>query len=150
MAQIFQVSGRVFARKMRENGLAHITPEQGRILFALWRNDNVSIRDLARETSLSKSTLTATLDRLEHSGHVVRVPSVADRRIVMIRLTEKDRQLRDVYMRIAGEMNDLVYQGFTEGEIAAFERQLKRILMNLKEKERAHAGRTNDDRKSRD
>jgi MarR family transcriptional regulator, organic hydroperoxide resistance regulator len=136
MARIFQVSGRIFAKKMRERGLTHITPEQGRILFALWRADDVSIRDLAGETSLSKSTLTAMLDRLEGSGHVVRVPSGTDRRRIMIRLTEKDRQLREVYTRISEEMNELVYRGLREAEIDAFEGHLKRILQNLKEKER--------------
>ncbi len=32
MARIFRVSGRIFARMLRERGLGHITPEQGRVL----------------------------------------------------------------------------------------------------------------------
>jgi MarR family transcriptional regulator, organic hydroperoxide resistance regulator len=135
MARIFQVSGRVFARKMRERELIHITPEQGRILFALWRNDGISIQELAGKTSLSKSTLTAMLDRLEDAGHIVRVPSVEDRRRIMIRLTEKDRLLREIYTLISDEMNDLVYRGFSDAEIDAFEGQLKKILQNLTEAE---------------
>lgn len=135
MARIFQVSGRIFARMLRERGLGHITPEQGRVLFALWRRDGVTIRELARRTSLSKSTLTATVDRLEGAGHVVRVPSTEDRREIMIRLTETDRRLREAYTRISGEMNELAYRGFREGEIDAFEGQLNRILQNLTEKE---------------
>jgi DNA-binding MarR family transcriptional regulator len=133
MARIFQVSGRVFARKLRERGLGHITPEQGRILFVLWRRDDVSIRELASRTSLSKSTLTAMLDRLEGSGHVVRVPSGSDRRKIMIRLTDRDRRLREDYTRLSSEMSELVYRGFREEEIDAFERFLERMLQNLEE-----------------
>ncbi|NPU83502.1 MAG: MarR family transcriptional regulator [Syntrophaceae bacterium] len=135
IARIFQVSGRVFARKMRERELTRITPEQGRILFALWRSDGIAIQELAGKTSLSKSTLTAMLDRLEEAGHIVRVPSSEDRRRIMIRLTEKDRLLRDAYIKISDEMNDLVYRGFSDEEIDAFEEQLKKILRNLEEAE---------------
>jgi DNA-binding MarR family transcriptional regulator len=135
IARIFQVSGRIFARKLRERGLGHITPEQGRVLFALWRGDDVSIQELVRSTSLSKSTLTATLDRLEGSGHVIRVPSTTDRRKIMIRLTEKDRRLRERYALLSAEMSDMAYRGFREEEIVAFEAQLYRILKNMTEKE---------------
>jgi DNA-binding MarR family transcriptional regulator len=135
IARIFQVSGRVFAKKMRERELTHITPEQGRILFALWRSDGIAIQELAGRTSLSKSTLTAMLDRLEEGGHIIRVPSPEDRRRILIRLTEKDRRLRDTYIRISDEMSDLVYRGFSDSEIEAFEGQLRKILQNLDEAE---------------
>ncbi|HOI73018.1 MAG TPA: MarR family transcriptional regulator [Syntrophales bacterium] len=135
IARIFQVSGRVFARKMRERELTCITPEQGRILFALWRSDGIAIQELAGRTSLSKSTLTAMLDRLEEGGHIVRVPSPEDRRRILIRLTEKDKQLRDTYIRISDEMSDLVYRGFSDTEIETLEGQLRRILQNLEDAE---------------
>lgn len=135
IARIFQVSGRIFARKMRERELTRITPEQGRILFALWRSDGIAIQELAGRTSLSKSTLTAMLDRLEEAGHIVRVPSPEDRRRILIRLTERDRRLRDTYIRISDEMSDLVYRGFSDTEIEAFEGQLRRILQNLEDAE---------------
>jgi DNA-binding MarR family transcriptional regulator len=131
ITQIFQLSGRIFARKMRESGLTHITAEQGRILFVLWQTDNISIQELAKRTMLSKSTLTAMLDRLEDSGHVVRIPSREDRRKIMICLTEKDRQLQEVYTQISREMIDLCYRGFREKEIDVIEQSLRRVLNNL-------------------
>ncbi len=135
IARIFQVSGRLFARKMRERELTRITPEQGRILFALWQSDGIAIQELAGRTSLSKSTLTAMLDRLEEADHIVRIPSPEDRRRILIQLTEKDRRLRDTYIRISDEMNDLVYQGLSDAEIEAFEGQLRIILQNLEDAE---------------
>jgi MarR family transcriptional regulator, organic hydroperoxide resistance regulator len=131
ITQISQLSGRIFARKMRESGLTHITAEQGRILFVLWQTDNISIQELAKRTMLSKSTLTAMLDRLEDSGHVVRIPSRDDRRKIMICLTEKDRQLQEVYTQISREMIDLCYRGFREKEIDVIEQSLRRVLNNL-------------------
>ena len=132
ISQIFQLSGRIFARMMREAGLAHITPEQGRILFILWQQDDISIRELAKRTMLSKSTLTAILDRLEGSGHVVRVFSNEDRRKILIRLTEKDRELQETYTRLSDDMIALCYMGFGEKEIDMMEQSLKKVLENLK------------------
>lgn len=136
IAQIFQIAGRIFTRKLKEHQLDYITPAQGRILFALWRDDNISIYELAKRTSLSKSTLTAMLNRLEQSSHVVRVPSGADRRKIMIRLTEKDRILQNIYVKISNEMAALSYGGMKEEEIDAFEEVLRRIFLNLKIAER--------------
>jgi len=135
IAQMHQISGRIFSRLLRDHGIHDITPSQGRILFALWRRDDVPIRDLAAMTSLKKSTLTAMLDVLERSGHVTRVPSGEDRRRIHIRLTAKNRELQDVYARVSQEMTSLGYAGFSKAEVDAFEAMLERILANLKSAE---------------
>ncbi|MFX0170901.1 MAG: MarR family winged helix-turn-helix transcriptional regulator [Candidatus Hodarchaeota archaeon] len=70
IAKIYQISGRIFAKKLKKYGITEINPAQGRILFALWRNNGLSIVELSKETALSKSTLTSMLDRLENIGHV--------------------------------------------------------------------------------
>ena len=131
ISQIHQLGGRIFARMLREHGIDEINPAQGRIMFVLWRNDRISITDLARQTSLGKSTLTSMLDRLEQSGYVRRVPLPQDRRVVLIERTEKDRVFQQQYVRVSQEMNKLFYDGFSASEIDAFEGYLRRILDNL-------------------
>lgn len=131
IAKIHHLAGRVFARKLKEYNLDEINPAQGRILFVLWQRDEISIQELAQRTSLGKTTLTSMLDRLEKAGHLTRVPSVEDRRKIMIKLTEKNKALKDVYVRVSNEMTDLFYSGFKSGEIEEFEGYLRRILGNL-------------------
>jgi DNA-binding MarR family transcriptional regulator len=131
VARIHQVSGRIFEAILRKYDLSEISPAQGRILFALWKNDNVPIQELARRTSLAKSTLTGMIDRLEQQGFVVRVPSKRDRREILIRLTEKDRSLQDTYAKVSEEMADISLSGFAEEEIRDLEDKLRRILDNL-------------------
>lgn len=131
IGKIHHLGGRILAKKLRETKLAAINPAQGRILFVLWQKDNISIQDLAKETSLGKSTLTSMLDRLETNGYLVRVPSAEDRRIIFIRLTEKNRELRTIYEEVSRQMTELFYAGFTTGEIDNFEGYLKRIFDNL-------------------
>ena len=130
IAQIHQLAGRIFAKKLRECHV-EINPAQGRIMFVLWRNDGIPISELAKETSLGKSTLTSMLDRLEESGYVTRVRSQEDRREVLIKRTEKDESWQEVYAQVSLEMSALFYAGFSESEIDGFEESLRRILDNL-------------------
>jgi len=131
ISKIHQVSGRIFAGLLKKYKAEEINPAQGRIMFPLWKKDGISIKELARETALGKSTLTSMLDRLEREGHIKRVPSRKDRREILIHLTEKDRLLQEKYAKVSAHMNELYYRGFTEKEIGEFEGHLERILANL-------------------
>jgi len=135
ISKIHQISARIFARMLKQYGIEDINPAQGRIMFALWQNDGIAINDLSKETSLSKSTLTSMLDRLEKNGFLRREPSNRDRRKIYIWRTEKDKSFQKQYVRVSEKMTDMVYQGFTEEEMENFERMLKRIFDNLKESE---------------
>ncbi len=139
IARIHQISGRIFEGILRKYDLSEISHSQGRILFALWKKDDVPIQELARQTSLSKSTLTSMIDRLEEQGFVVRVPSKRDRREIFVRLTEKDRSLRDTYMQVSDEMMDIGMSGFTENEMRDLDDKLRRILDNLMAYERGQS-----------
>lgn len=131
IAKIHHLAGRILSKKLKEHHLDEINPAQGRILFVLWRNDGISIQELAKKTSLGKSTLTSMLDRLEKTGYLTRVPSRKDRRKTLIKLSEKDKALQDVYVQVSKEMTELFYSGFTTREIDEFEEYLRRILDNL-------------------
>lgn len=131
ISQIHQLSGRIFSKKLREYNI-DINHAQGRIIFALWKKDQISIQELAKETSLSKSALTTMLIRMEKSGHLVRRPSEDDKRITLICLTGKSSSMRDDYRKISEEMTEIFYKGFKMNEIKEFEFNLKKVLNNLR------------------
>lgn len=133
ISQVHQLSGRVFARKLREHGLDAINPAQGRILFALWKGDGIPIRELAIRTKLQKSTLTSMLDRLEQDGLITRGLSQEDRRVVLIHLARDHEIIRDLFLQVSNEMIEVFYAGFSTIEISEFESQLRRIITNLSE-----------------
>ena len=133
ISQIHQLSGRIFSKKLKEYQI-DINHAQGKIIFALWKNDKIPITDLARETALSKSTLTTMLERLEKSGHLIRKHSKTDKRTTIVSLTQKSSSLRVDYQKISLNMTDLFYRRFTDDEISQFELYLKKILKNLKDK----------------
>jgi DNA-binding MarR family transcriptional regulator len=136
ISKIHQLSGRIFDRKLREYHFDQFNPAQGRIMFVLWQKDRIPIRELAKQTALEKSTLTSMLDRLEQNGFLKRVPSLDDRRQMLIELTPVSISLRSDYERVSAEMNALFYLGFSETEIDQFETYLGQIFGNLTQHER--------------
>ena len=133
LAKVHQLSGRRLAHKQRLLGLDQINPAQGRILFVLWQQDDLPITELARRTSLGKSTLTSMLDRLERAGYVRRVPSTDDRRVISVRRTMKDESFRRAFLELSVEMSEEWYHGFSRRDRAQFEAYLQRILANLEQ-----------------
>ncbi len=130
ISKIHHLGDRVFSRLLKDYNI-EINPAQGRIMFALWQEDGIPIRELARRTSLEKSTLTAMLDRLEKLGYVRRIPSPVDRREILVRRTAKDRYSQDIYVKVSRDMSSLFYQGFSESEIDELDGYLRRLLANL-------------------
>lgn len=131
VSKIHQLSGRIFTKKLKDYDLYEINSAQGRIIFVLWQNDGISIQELAKKTALEKSTLTRMLERLESSGYIQRIPSTDDRRKTIVKLTAKNKELKDAYEEVSNNMLDLYYKGFTEAEIDIFEAYLNRIYDNL-------------------
>jgi len=134
VSKIHRLSGRIFARMLKAHDI-ELNPAQGRIMFVLWQTDDIPISELSERTSLGKSTLTSMLDRLEVAGYVQRVRSEADRRIIHVQRTAKDRAAQRAYERASKAMTKIYYSGFTNEEIDQFEHSLKRVLDNLVEHE---------------
>jgi DNA-binding MarR family transcriptional regulator len=130
ITQIHHLGRRVFTELLKKHGM-EIGPGQGRILFALWQQDNVPINDLTKRTLLRKSTLSELLDNLENAGHVKRIQSEEDRRKTLIQLTDKTRKLQSTYFKLSANMTDIFYKGFAPEEIDELESYLNRILKNL-------------------
>ncbi|WP_373118687.1 MarR family transcriptional regulator [Holdemania massiliensis] len=133
ISQIRQLSGRTFGKILKEKGIDAFNGPQGRILYVLWEQGELSITDIARLTSLANTTLTGMLDRMEAQGLVVRIPDQHNRRRILIQLTLKARQLQDAYDEVSEKNNAIFYAGFTQSEIQQFEAMLKRILQNYEE-----------------
>ena len=130
MAKIRQISGRVFERILKEYNI-EINSAQGRIMFALWQADGISINELAQKTQLKKSTLTSMLDRLENMGYIRRQRCRKDRRKILIKRTNKDKTLESRYVELSQKITKLFYKGFSKSQIDRFENDLAKILDNL-------------------
>lgn len=132
ISKIHQLGGRIFSKMLKEYEL-ELNPAQGRIMFVLWQKDGIPIQELAKETSLGKSTLTSMLDRLEKQGYIKRISSPADRRTILIKRTKKDEAYQEDYIKVSADIGKVFYKGFADNEIREFDNYLDRIYKNLEE-----------------
>ena len=84
----------------KELGPLGITAGQAALLHAIRTNPRIGVRDLALREGVSPPAITGHLDRLEAAGLVRRTRSLADRRRVVLEVTETGvRTLRSARAR---------------------------------------------------
>ncbi|MBQ1643473.1 MAG: MarR family transcriptional regulator [Treponema sp.] len=112
ISQIHQVCQRIWHAVLSRNGLEDLAGARGRVIFALWNEDNIPIKNLVEKTSLDKATLTGIIDRLERDGYVKRIPSPGDKRSTLISRTGKDEIFKSKIPEVSDQQNKLFYKGF--------------------------------------
>ena len=133
MSQIRHLSGRIWERLLKDSGVDVFNGAQGRILYVLWENEQLTISEIGRLTSLAKTTLTSMLDRMEAGGLIERIPDKKNRRQIFVAVTEKATMYRKKYDQVSEDMNKIFYKGFSEKEVANLDGMLQRILKNLED-----------------
>jgi|GEM_PF-979639 len=64
------------------------TPPQGMMVGMLMHHGKMKISDLSKKMGLSNSTVSSLVDRMEKGGHVERVRSNEDRRVVYVQMSQ--------------------------------------------------------------
>ena len=131
VTRIKQVSGRLLERMLAAKGVDAFNGPQGRILFVLWQKDGVPMSELSRQTGLATTSLTSMVDRMEASGLVRRERTVADRRKVLIYLTDEARALEKDYNEVSDAMNAIFYEGFSDAEATQLDASLEKVLATI-------------------
>lgn len=137
ITRIKHLQARIFEKLLTENGL-EISGGQGRILFVLWKEDNLTVSEISQKTSLAKNTVSIIVDGMVQKGILARNINPANRRQTIISLTEYAKALQEKYEQVSQQMNYLFYQGFSDREREEFEGYLARILDTLTQFEDNH------------
>lgn len=135
IGQIKQIQARIFEVLLKENGLSDFNGAQGRILYVLWQEDGLMMKEISYRTSLAKTTLTSMLGRMREKGFIHYEQSEKDNRQTLVFLTKKARDLFDEYQIVSQRMKDIFYRDLTDDEINILEDLLERIKNNLQKEE---------------
>lgn len=129
--QIKQLSDRLFNRLLAEKGLGQYNGAQGRILISLWNEGPESIHDLSQRLSLAPTTLTAMLDRLENQRLIKRTRKASDRRMIVVKASDKSFELKADYLAIESEINRRFLAGFSPDEAKKLRAELFQLKSNI-------------------
>lgn len=124
----------MFEHILSEKNIDAFNGSQGSLLYILWQEDGIPIRELSRRSGLAVTSLTGMLDRMEAAGLIYRDRGDKDRRKILIFLTDNARSLEKDYNEVTEEIENIYYKGFSEEEIDQCEKYLQRIFHNVEER----------------
>lgn len=133
--KIKQVNSRLLNKVLLNKGITEFNGEQSRILHELWKNDNISSKELSKATGLSLNTLTVMLDRMAKINLIVKAQDLEDKRRTLVKLTDFSKNLHSKYKEVVDELVSYAFKGFSKEEIVQFEEYLEKVLMNVEEAE---------------
>ena len=131
ISQVKQLQDRAFNKILKEEGIYEFNGQQGRILFALWKDEKLSLIELSRRTSLAKTTLSAMVDRMKNEGLLIVEGSKEDKRSLVIYLSDKTLSLEEKINRATKKISDIFYKDFSEEEANELDRLLGKVKENL-------------------
>ena len=107
-----------------------LTYTQYLAMLALWKDGDLSVKELGTRLSLDSGTLTPLLKKLEAKGYIERTRSTVDERRVTVSLTERGLALREAASDIRTSMSNRIT--LTEEEEAQLGALLAKVLDCLK------------------
>ena len=131
ISQVKQLQDRAFNKILKEEGIYEFNGQQGRILFALWKNEKLSLIELSRRTSLAKTTLSAMVERMKNEGLLIVEGSKEDKRSLVIYLSDKSLSLEEKINKATKKISDIFYKDFSEEEAIELDRLLGKVKENL-------------------
>ncbi|MBI0539317.1 MarR family transcriptional regulator [Roseomonas sp. KE2513] len=108
-----------------------VAPGAWYFLRVLWEEDGITQRDLARRVGMMEPTAVIALRGIEAGGWIHRVRSETDKRKVHIFLTEAGRDLREVLVPEAHQVNALATRGLSGDEARMLKALLRRARGNF-------------------
>lgn len=125
-----------------------ITGEQCRLLgYIRFRNDkgeNVFQRDIEREFSVKRSSVTSILANLEKNGYILRTVDETDARTKKVTLTEKGEKLDRKMLENINRIENVLSSGMTDEEREMFLYLIKKALDNIDSSEMFNDIRENE------
>lgn len=135
-AQVRRVNNLIFRKSTqysRANGVDDVTPMHGWIIGYLYHRRDTAVfqRDIEREFSITRSTVTNILQLMERKGYIERRSVPQDARLKQLVLTEEGARLHERTMLSLHQTEDFVSGLLTAEESAEFLRLLNKLREGL-------------------
>jgi DNA-binding MarR family transcriptional regulator len=108
-----------------------LTAAQYIVLLKVGSGSATTPVEICRVLQYDTGAMTRLIDRIEAKGLIKRVAHGGDRRCVALELTAQGEELYPRLIRVLMDMNKRALRGFTKDEVAALDRLLKRVALNV-------------------
>ncbi|MBE6071874.1 MAG: winged helix-turn-helix transcriptional regulator [Clostridium butyricum] len=117
--------------EMDKYGVNGLAISHGDIIFALLKNDKLTMKEISERIERDKSTVTALVNKLIKQGYVEKTKDIDDNRVAFVSLTEKGKALKPMFDTISKDLISTVYEGISEKEKEEVLRTLLKIKNNF-------------------
>ena len=136
-AQIRRVDNLIFRRInqfARANGVEQATPMHGWIIEYLYRHRDTPVfqRDIEREFSITRSTVTNILQLMERKGYIERRSVPQDARLKKLVLTDTGRELHEKTKDMIDMLEEQTVEGISKEDLDTFYRVIDQVKNNVK------------------
>jgi DNA-binding MarR family transcriptional regulator len=118
------------SQKFEDNGFS-ISTEEWAILLILWSKGEQTPSALADVTFRDRTTITRFIDQMVKKGIVIREHDEKDRRRVLIKTSERGRNLEQELVPIARDVIAMATKGLSPQDIETTIQTLSRMTHNL-------------------
>lgn len=128
ISKIHEKGNRLIIDELKENGITELAPSHGDILFCLYKNGKMTMKDIAKNIHRTKPTVTVLVNKLEKLNYLRKDLSSQDGRYTYVTLTEKGENFKFIFEKISNKLNDMLYKDLSDDEALILENLLKKIL----------------------
>lgn len=114
-----------FSKLLEEYG---VTPAQYGVLNCLWREGQLSPKQIGEMVHLEAPTVSGILDKMQKAELIERSVVPNNRRNVLVIATEKSNEIREEVEAATNKLNDKVLQDLTESDTEALKKALEVII----------------------
>ena len=121
------------AQDSAEAGIEGFTRVQGWVIGYLYehREADVYQRDMEKQFSVSRPTMTEILKSMEKNGLIMRTHDESDARLKKISLTDKSLALHEEHERMVERFEAQMRKGVSDAELKAFFATIQKLKANI-------------------
>jgi DNA-binding MarR family transcriptional regulator len=133
LARLMAEFGKAYTRRIfSEVGRAGTTPARARLLMALQCPTGAQMSEVGARLGVTPRNVTKLVDGLEEEGLLKREPHPHDRRVTLLRLTDKGRQVSHQSMGANWATAAQLYERLSAAERRDLARILRKLLDGLR------------------
>lgn len=127
ISKIYEKGNRFIIEELKNNGVEGLVPSHGDILVCLYKNNKMTMKDIANCIHRTKPTVTVLVDKLEKLGYLKRAASDKDSRSTYVILTQKGEDFKATFDQISKNLNKMLNKNLSENEVKLLEELLKKM-----------------------
>ncbi|EOS77079.1 MAG: MarR family transcriptional regulator [Lachnospiraceae bacterium] len=122
-----QAMKRVIGKKVEDTGIYR---SQHRLLMILGKNPDCSQTAIANKLEISPAAVAVSLKKLEKAGYITRSCDAEDNRMNHVVITDKGKKAIDQSILYFQEIEDAMFEGFSQEELETYAAFLGRVIQN--------------------